>query len=70
MNHDESHYPIIWEVLDTDGKRLTMLVKHTAQEAIEQALSIFGDRYGSLVDTGKRKPPSKCCNKCGSKPCS
>lgn len=69
-HHDESEYPKIWEVLDTDGKRLTMLVQHTGEEAFAQASQIFGDKLGSVIDTGKRKPPNKCCNTCGPKPCS
>lgn len=70
MSHNHAEDPVIWEVLDLDGKRLTMLVKHTAEEAFEQATAIYGSRLGSVVDTGKRKPPSKCCNTCKDKPCS
>lgn len=67
-DHDESSWPTIWEVTDHQGKRLTMLVQQTIQDAHAQAMAIYGDRY-DLIDTGKKKPPNKCCNKCGPKPC-
>lgn len=68
-SHDESSYPIIWEVLNEEGgTRLTMLVQHTLEEARSQADTIYGP--GTFIrDTGKRKPPNKCCNTCGPKPC-
>lgn len=67
-HHKESEWPIIWEVLDLQGKRLTMLVQSDLQHAHAQAIALYGDRY-QLLNTGKRKPPNKCCNKCQDKPC-
>lgn len=69
-SHDESTYPIIWEVIDSeDNKRLTMLVKATREEAEEQARYLYGVKPHTVRDTGKRKPPAKCCNTCADKPC-
>lgn len=68
-HHDESKWPIIWEVRDFNGKRMTMLVAHTIPEATEIAKTAFGTKWFEIIDTGKRKPPNKCCNKCGDKPC-
>jgi hypothetical protein len=70
MSHNHEEYPIIWSVNDTGShERLTTLVNHTREEAVAIAKQLFPNRSHYVSDTGKRKPPNKCCNTCGAKPC-
>lgn len=69
MSDGHAHHPIIWEVLGEGGKRLTTLVAHDLDEATEVARKLYGVDAWEVRDTGKRKPPGKCCDKCGNKPC-
>jgi hypothetical protein len=62
--------PTIWFVEDATFLRITTLVKHTREEAEAEAARLFPGRSIRVVDSGKTKPPGKCCNSCGDKPCS
>lgn len=62
--------PIIWEVINLAGARLTLIVKHTRAEATKELHNLYGKNSGAtLRDTGKRKPSGKCCDTCGDVPC-
>lgn len=69
MSTKHAEYPTIWFVKDKDGKRLGELVKHTEAEAIKTAKTLYGNKVYYVIDSGKKKLPNKCCDKCGSKPC-
>lgn len=62
-------YPILWFVNDEDGNRLGTLVYHTFDEALQAAEQLYSARTYVLVDSGKRKPPNKCCDHCSDTPC-
>lgn len=70
MHDHNNDYPIIWIVKDYNGNVLGQTVQKTAQAAAADAKNRFGRFFGSVEDSGKRKPPNACCNKCGTKPCS
>ncbi len=65
-NHKD---PIIWEALDSKGVRLSTVIAHTYAEALSTAVGMFGSKLYTVVDTGERKPESKCCATCGDEPC-
>lgn len=69
-DHDDESLPFLWEVFDSSDRRITILVKHTEAEALALAAQLMGARAFRVVNTGKRKPPNKCCTTCGDKPCS
>lgn len=66
---DHHPHPIIWDVLDAVGARISTLVAETYEIAVTEAAKLYGAKVGSVVDTGKRKPPGKCCDHCGLVPC-
>ena len=63
-------FPIIFFIIDDEGNRLGDTVQMTLEHAQVDAVNRFGSKVKAVIDSGKRKPPSKCCNKCGDKPCS
>lgn len=63
-------YPIIWIVKDKQGNRVAEVIKLTYEEALEAAKRLYGRKAHEVISSGKKKPPSKCCNDCGDKPCS
>lgn len=63
-------FPIIWFIVDSGGNRIAETVQATLEAALADMNNRFKGKGYSLIDSGKRKPPNKCCNKCGDKPCS
>lgn len=73
MGKDHGHdavFPIIWFVLDAQGKRVSETIQFTREAAEADVHNRFRGKGYTVVDSGKRKPPNACCNKCGDKPCS
>lgn len=72
MGHEHggsATFPIIWFIVDQDGKRMSETIQFTMEAAQADMNNRFKGKGYSLVDSGKRKPPNACCNKCGDKPC-
>lgn len=65
----EADHPYIWDVLDVDGNRITTLVGYDGEQVFAEASHLYGARLHEVVNTGKRKPPGKCCDKCKDHPC-
>lgn len=72
MGHDHGHdavFPIIWFVLDSQGNRVGETIQMTQELAEVDVNNRFRGKGYTVSDSGKRKPPNACCNKCGDKPC-
>lgn len=67
--HDHSNYPIIWLIYDGASNVLGQTIQLTREAAEIDARNRFSRTFDRLEDSGKRKPPNKCCNRCGDKPC-
>lgn len=67
---NDAEFPIIWFILDSNGMRLGDTIQMTLELATVDANNRFRGKVAKIVDSGKRKPPNACCNKCGDKPCS
>jgi hypothetical protein len=67
--HD-AEFPTIWFILDEQGHRIGESVQMTLELAKVDAGNRFGKKAVLVINSGKRKPPNKCCNRCGDKPCS
>lgn len=52
----------IYFVLDSKGKRIAKMIKHTDDEAMRSAKILYGKRAVSVVNSGIEKP---CCDNCG-----
>lgn len=62
-------YPKIFHILDIDGKKLGDTIQKDIDAAKADAQNRFSGKWHEVIDTGLVKPPNKCCNKCGDKPC-
>lgn len=64
-------HPFIWEVFDKYdlSDRITTLVAHTEVEAQTMLNRLHYGKEYVLRNSGKRKPPGKCCDKCKDHPC-
>lgn len=66
--HD-AEFPTIWFIVDANYKRIGETIQFTKELAEVDVANRYRGQGYSVVDSGKRKPPAKCCNKCGDKPC-
>lgn len=67
--HDHAH-PIIWLIKDASGAVLGQTIQMSKEHAELDARNRFSGTFTTVEDSGKVKPPNKCCNRCGTKPCS
>lgn len=63
-------FPIIWFIVDANHKRVGETIQMTRELAEVDVANRFKGKNYVIVDSGKRKPPNACCNRCGDKPCS
>ena len=70
MDHGhDTEFPIIWFIVDAQGNRVGLTIQMTKELAEVDVDNRYRGKGYSVVDSGKRKPPNACCNKCGDKPC-